>query len=155
MRIAKGEECDELTDDSEDKVAVSLGRRDRKAHTEAISADRRRETTQKVSVTKQDITDEIFLRNWYVLTTVLGRDDQLNEANRCTHFWAGIAVNQYAKLTKAELQFCPSNRCRLSPLVPAGGERLRAAEVMSSSALWRARGGQPPASVHILFCSAM
>ena len=43
MRIATGEESDELTDDGKDKAAVSLGRKGGKARAETLSAKRRSE----------------------------------------------------------------------------------------------------------------
>lgn len=43
MRIATGEEAEELTDDGKDAAAVSLGRRGGKARAEKMSPKRRKE----------------------------------------------------------------------------------------------------------------
>lgn len=49
MRIATGEEQDELTEDGKDKAAQSLGRRGGKARAKKISAERRREIAKKAA----------------------------------------------------------------------------------------------------------
>jgi hypothetical protein len=49
MKIATGEEQEELTDDGKDKAAVSLGRRGGKARAEKMSAERRREIAKQAA----------------------------------------------------------------------------------------------------------
>ena len=49
MKIATGEEPEELTDDGKDKAAVSLGRRGGKARAEKMTAERRTEIAKKAA----------------------------------------------------------------------------------------------------------
>lgn len=49
MKIATGEEQEELTDDGKDKAAVSLGRRGGKARAEKMTAARRSEIAKKAA----------------------------------------------------------------------------------------------------------
>ncbi len=49
MRIATGEETDELTDDGKDKAAVSLGRKGGKARAAKMSSERRAEIAKKAA----------------------------------------------------------------------------------------------------------
>jgi hypothetical protein len=49
MRIATGEERDDLTDDGKDKAAVSLGRRGGKARAKKMTASRRTEIAKKAA----------------------------------------------------------------------------------------------------------
>lgn len=49
MKIATGEEPEELTDDGKDKAAVSLGRRGGKARAEKMTAERRAEIAKKAA----------------------------------------------------------------------------------------------------------
>jgi len=49
MRIATGEDAEDLTDDGKDKAAISLGRRGGKARAEKMSAERRSEIAKKAA----------------------------------------------------------------------------------------------------------
>lgn len=49
MRIATGEDSEELTDDGKDKAAVSLGRRGGKARAKALSPKKRAEIARKAA----------------------------------------------------------------------------------------------------------
>lgn len=52
MRIATGEERDDLTDDGKDMAAVSLGKRGGKARAEALSKKERAEIAKKAAVAR-------------------------------------------------------------------------------------------------------
>ena len=49
MKIATGEETEELTDDGKDKAAVSLGKRGGKARAKAMTPARRSEVAKKAA----------------------------------------------------------------------------------------------------------
>ena len=49
MKIATGEEPEEVTDDGKDKAAVSLGRRGGKARAEKLTAAQRRSVAQNAA----------------------------------------------------------------------------------------------------------
>ena len=50
MKVATGEEPEELTDDGKDKAAVSLGARGGKARAKKVSAERRAEIARNAAV---------------------------------------------------------------------------------------------------------
>lgn len=52
MKIATGEEQEELTDDGKDEAAVSLGRRGGKARAEKMTAKRRAEIAKKAAAAR-------------------------------------------------------------------------------------------------------
>jgi hypothetical protein len=52
MKIATGEDTEELTDDGKDKAAVSLGRRGGKARAEKMTAERRADIAKKAAASR-------------------------------------------------------------------------------------------------------